>query len=133
SPEKFDRSKAKVILIGKKLAEADIFPTLDSVYRDLSAPLYASVAIVDGTAKDALNIEEPYSLLTSDFYSELLLTASDAGIIKNENIQEICPIILSEGKDISIPFMEIMDDGKKAKIKGGSLFNDGKFTSSLSL
>lgn len=133
SPEKFDRSKAKVILIGKDLAESGIFPTLDSVYRDLRAPLYASVAIVDGTAKDALEVEDTYSLLTSEFYSELLKTASNAGIIKDDNIQEICPVILSDGKDIAISQIALMDNGKRAKITGSTLFNGDKSSGELSL
>ncbi|MEJ8777915.1 Ger(x)C family spore germination protein [Pseudogracilibacillus sp. ICA-222130] len=133
SPEKFDRSKAKVIIIGKDLAEKGIFPALDSVYRDLRAPLYASVAIVEGTAKDALEVEDTYSLLTSDFYSQLLTTATEAGIIKDDNIQEICPIILSDGKDIIIPRITLLEDGKRAKISGSILLNGDKWNGKLNL
>src|SRR5699024_9952650 len=58
APETFDRSKAKVLLIGEDLAKSGMFPTLDSVYRDLRAPLSAKLAIVEGEAKDALEITE---------------------------------------------------------------------------
>src|SRR5699024_1722936 len=92
-----------------------------------------SVAIVDGTAKDALEVEDTYSLLTSEFYSELLKTASNAGIIKDDNIQEICPVILSDGKDIAIPQIALMDNGKRAKITGSTLFNGDKSSGELSL
>src|SRR5699024_3112234 len=97
------------------------------------ATLYASVAIVDGTAKDALEVEDTYSLLTSEFYSELLKTASNAGIIKDDNIQEICLVILSDGKDIAIPQIALMDNGKRAKITGSTLFNGDKSSGELSL
>src|SRR5699024_3486273 len=58
SPETFDRSKTKVLLMGEDLAKDGIFPTLDSTYRDLRAPLSAKIAIVEGTAKDALEITQ---------------------------------------------------------------------------
>src|SRR5690625_542902 len=52
--QKFDRSKARVLLIGKKLAEHGIFPSLDSMYRDPRGPLGASVAIVSDRAESGL-------------------------------------------------------------------------------
>src|SRR5690625_4959517 len=56
--QKFDRSKARILLIGGKLAKKGIFPTLDTMYRDPRGPLGASVAIVSDRAEDGLNIKE---------------------------------------------------------------------------
>src|SRR5690606_38956735 len=74
-PEKFDRSKAKVVLFGERLASEGIFPTLDSIYRDLRGPLNATVAVFDGQAKDGLSVKTGESMLVSDVYAELLDSA----------------------------------------------------------
>ncbi|RST71251.1 Ger(x)C family spore germination protein [Siminovitchia acidinfaciens] len=133
-PEKFDMSKAKVILFGEELAAHGVFPVLDSTYRDLRGPLNAKVAIVDGKAKDALNFKEEDSILISQFFAELLRSAERGGITKNENVQAICPIILSEGKDVVLPYIGLSDQKEEAvKVEGLALFNDDKFTGRLGL
>lgn len=130
-PQKFDRSKARTVLLGKELATAGIFPTLDSLYRDLRGPLNARVAIIDGTAREALNIKRDYSFLISEFYFDFFQGAEESGLIKNENVQSICPFILSEGKDIVLPYVNIENDGKEARLKGLALFSDDKMTGQL--
>src|SRR5690625_5065637 len=82
--QKFDRSKANVIVFGKDLAEEGIFSTLDSIYRDLRGPLNANIAIYDGEAEEALNIKSEQAPMVSDIYRELLKSADRAGITKNE-------------------------------------------------
>ena len=131
-PEKFDRSKAKVIFLGKQLASHGIFPTLDSIYRDLRGPLNATLAVFDGKAKDALSAKTGESMLVSDVYSELLDSAEDAGITKNENVQSACPIILSEGKDLVLPYVSLKQD-KLPNVKGLALFNGDRFTGTLNI
>ncbi|HLR42288.1 MAG TPA: Ger(x)C family spore germination protein [Pseudogracilibacillus sp.] len=133
SPETFDRSKAKVLLIGEDLAKKGMFPTLDSVYRDLRAPLSATIAVVEGTAKDALEITEKYSLLTSDFYADLIDTSDQAGLIKSEDLQSICPVILEEGKDIALPAIALNEKKSGAKLNGLSLFSGDELTGELDL
>ncbi|VEF48289.1 germination protein, Ger(x)C family [Bacillus freudenreichii] len=133
-PEKFDMSKAKVILFGEELAAHGIFPVLDSTYRDLRGPLNAKVAIVGGNAKEALNAREEDTILISEFYSELLHSAEQGGITKNENVQAICPIMLSDGKDVVLPYIGLSDQEEEAvKVEGLALFNDDKFTGRLGL
>src|SRR5699024_8473110 len=85
--QKFDRSKARVIVFGKELAEEGIFSTLDSIYRDLRAPLNANIAVYDGEAEEALNIKSEQAPMVNDIYAELLKSADSAGITKNENVQ----------------------------------------------
>ncbi len=132
-PEKFDRSKAKVILLGENLATNGIYSTLDSIYRDLRGPLNASVAVVKGTAKDALNIKENYSRPVSDFYSELLTSAGGSGLTKNENVQSICPIMLSDLKDIAVPYIRVTEDSNMAIVDGMALFSGDKMTGKLNI
>ena len=132
-PEKFDRSKARVIFFGKEIAEEGIFSTLDSVYRDLRGALYAKVAIFEGEAKDALSVNSGQSILISDLYAQLLDSAEKSGITKNENVQEICPIILSEGQDIVLPYIGLKEGSEEPVIKGLALFTDDKMTGSLNI
>lgn len=131
--EKFDRSKARVILFGEQLASQGIFPTLDSLYRDLRGPLNATVAIIDGTAKDALSAKLDEPILISDLYVELLDSAEHQGLTKKENVQTACPIILSEGTDLVLPYVGLEEEEKTAKVKGLALFNGDQLTGKLGI
>ncbi len=131
-PEKFDRSKAKVILLGERLASQGIFSTLDSIYRDLRDPLNATLAIFDGNAKDGLSVKTGNSMLVSDVYSELLDSAEKGGVTKNENVQTACPIILSKGKDLVLPYVGLRDE-KEVIVKGLALFHGDRLTGQLNI
>lgn len=132
-PEKFDRSKTRLIFFGEDLAKKGVFPILDSVYRDLNGSLNAKVAIFEGKAKEALSVHVDQSLLTSDMYAELLDSAQKAGITKNDNVQNVCPVILTEGKDIILPYVDWKEDTKEAVVKGVALFVDDKMTGTLNI
>lgn len=129
--QKFDRSKARVIVFGKELAEDGIFSTLDSVYRDLRGPLNANVVIYDGEAEDALHIKSEQAPMVSDIYAELLESAEQAGITKNENVQLACPAILAEGKDIALPYLSYDEEQNEATVKGLAMFKQDKMTGTL--
>lgn len=129
--QKFDRSKARVLVFGKELAEDGIFSTLDSVYRDLRGPLNANIAIYDGEAEDALHIKSEQAPLVSDIYAELLESAEQAGITKNENVQMACPVMLADGKDVTLPYLSVDEDQNEATIQGLALFKNDKMTGTL--
>lgn len=131
--EKFDRSKARVIIFGTDLAEEGIFSTLDSVYRDLRGPLHANVVIFNGEAEDALNIKSDQAAITSDLYGDLLESADKAGITKNKSVQHACPIILGEGKDLVLPYLSIDEPKNEVVVEGVSLFNKDKMVGSLNI
>lgn len=132
-PEKFDRSKTRVIFFGKELAKEGIFSTLDSVYRGLRGPLNAKVAIFDGKAMDAMAVNTGQSILTSELYAQLLDSAEKAGITKNETVQEVCPVILTKGKDIILPYIGWKEKTKEAVVQGVALFTDDKMTGTLNV
>ncbi|RWR11646.1 Ger(x)C family spore germination protein [Siminovitchia fortis] len=131
--EKFDRSKTKVILLGERMASQGIFSTLDSIYRDLRGPLIAKMAVFDGKAKDALSVKTDDSMLVSDVYSELLDSAEEQGITKNENVQTACPIILSKGKDLVLPYISLQREKNVPKVEGLALFNGDRVTGKLNI
>lgn len=132
-PEKFDRSKARVILIGDELAKDGILATLDSVYRDLRGPLIASIAVVKGTAEDASKIKVSHSRLVSDFYSDLLNNAEESGIIMSHTVQSIRPTLLSVGEDIVLPYIHLKQKKNIAELGGSALFYKDKMTGTLDL
>lgn len=132
-PEKFDRSIARVILFGESLASEGIFSTLDSVYRDLRGPLNAKVAIFDGEAEDALSIKSDQAPMVSAIYAELLESAGKAGITKNETVQIACPIMLSEGKDLVLPYVSLNKAKDEAVVNGTALFFHDKMTGTLGI
>lgn len=131
--EKFDRSKARVIIFGTDLAEEGIFSTLDSVYRDLRGPLHANVVIFNGEAEDALNIKSDQAAITSDLYDDLLESADKAGITKNKSVQHACPIILGEGKDLVLPYLSIDEPKDEVVVEGVALFHKDKMVGSLNI
>src|SRR5699024_8735592 len=131
--QKFDRSKARVIVFGKELAEEGIFSTLDSIYRDLRGPLDANIAVYDGEAEEALNINSEQAPMVSDIYVELLKSADTAGITKNKSDQIACPAILSTGKDIVLSYVGLDENTNEASIKGVALFFHDKMTGTLNV
>lgn len=128
--QRFDRSKAQILLIGKKLAKHGIFKTLDSMYRDPRGPLNASVAVVDERAEEGLKVKKDQSFFKSEFYFGLLNSAEEDGIIKRQNVQSICPVLLSGRKDIMLPYIKVIGD-KDAFIEGLALFSGDKMTGNL--
>src|SRR5699024_5022541 len=132
APENFDRSKAKIILLGETLAKKGVFTTLDAIYRDLRGPLHAGIAIVSETAEDALTVDKKYNMLISDYYLNLLHSAGNVGLTEAQNVQDICPIILTDGEDVAIPYIKVNKDKKEAKVEGIALFMDDQMTGMLS-
>lgn len=131
-PERFDRSKARVIFFGEELAEKGIFSALDSIYRDLRGPLNANVAIFAGKAQEAISVNKEEAILTSEQYAELMDSAEESGIIKNYSVQAACPLILSQGSDLVLPYLSI-DDQENPSIEGLALFHDDQMTGTLDM
>lgn len=104
---------------------------LDAIYRDLRGPLNAVMAVVDRTAEEALTRKMDYEMLISEFYLDLLESASNVGLTKAENIQDICPFILTAGEDVAVPYVKVEDDGRVADVIGLALFTDDKMTGTL--
>lgn len=129
--QKFDRSKARVILLGKKLAEQGIFSVLDAIYRDPKGALGAVVAIVEETAEDGMKKGDFQSFLPSEYYFDLLKTAEESGIIIRENVQSICPVLLGGRKDIVLPLIKIGEGENKVNLDGMALFSGDKMTGTI--
>jgi spore germination protein KC len=129
--QKFDRSKARVLLLGKKLAENGIFSTLDAIYRDPKGALGASVVIVEETAEEGLYTQNNQKVLPSEFYYDILKTGEESGIIIRENIQSISPKMLSGRKDMVLPLIKIQEGKNNINLDGLALFSGEKMTGEL--
>lgn len=131
--QRFDRSKARILLLGEDLARDGIYAALDSMYRDPRGPLSALVAVVSGRAEQGLTMENQQSFFVSEFYYNLLKSSEESGIIVCENIQSICPVILSRRKDIALPFISAEHETNEINISGLALFTGEKMTGTLNL
>lgn len=131
--QRFDRSKARILLLGEGLARDGIYAALDSMYRDPRGPLSALVAVVSGRAEQGLTMENQQSFFVSEFYYNLLKSSEESGIIVCENIQSICPVILSRRKDIALPFISAEHETNEINISGLALFTGEKMTGTLNL
>jgi len=122
--KKIDSSKLQVLLLGEKLAKKEFYLTLDIFYRDPKSALNAKLAVVEGKGEDIINLRSGSDLLVGQYISDLLSSAEDATMSKNNNLQSIGTIILDPGQDITIPIIKHVNH-KSAKVMGAALF-DGK-------
>ncbi|MEH7123212.1 Ger(x)C family spore germination protein [Bacillus sp. JJ1773] len=129
--KKIDASKLQVLLVGEKLARKEFYSTLDVFYRDPKSALNAKVAVVKGKAKEVIKLGSETDLLVGEYLSDLLTSAEEATMLKNNDIQSIGTIILDPGQDITVPVIHRIDH-KTAKVMGAALF-DGKNYSGMDL
>ncbi|GAE25704.1 hypothetical protein JCM9140_1712 [Halalkalibacter wakoensis JCM 9140] len=120
-----DSSKIRVLLVEKVLAEEDLYAMLDLYYRDPRAPLNAKIAITEGKAHEALNIDIENHPLISDYYSKLIEGAETRSIIPKMNIQYICPLMVDPGRDFMLPIISLTSSNgmSVSSISGVALFH----------
>ncbi|KZE64273.1 hypothetical protein AWM68_14380 [Fictibacillus phosphorivorans] len=131
--EKFDSSKNRVTLIGIDLAKQGVYSALDSFYRDYKGALGANVAVIDGNAKEALKMIPQDTPINIEYFSNLFKSSAKDGLIKNQNIQNICTIMFSEGEDFLLPYLKVIPKEKRAKIVGMAMFNKDKMVGTLTV
>ncbi|WNS77495.1 Ger(x)C family spore germination protein [Bacillus sp. DTU_2020_1000418_1_SI_GHA_SEK_038] len=129
--KKIESSKLQVLLVGEELARKEFYSTLDVFYRDPKNALNAKVALVKGKAKEVLKLGSETDLFIGEYLSDLLSSAEEATMLKNNDIQSIGTIILDPGQDITIPIIHRIDH-KTAKVMGTAMF-DGKKYSGMDL
>lgn len=125
--KKIEASKLQVLLVGEELARKVFYSTLDVFYRDPKSALNAKVALVKGKAKEVIKLGSETDLLIGEYLSDLLSSAEDATMLKNNDIQSIGTIILDPGQDITIPIIHRVDT-KTAKVIGVALFDGKNYT-----
>ncbi|WP_100398678.1 Ger(x)C family spore germination protein [Bacillus sp. FJAT-44742] len=106
-PEQVDDSKLRILLLGERAVEEDIFPYLDRFYRDPQSALDARVAVVKDKAQEALFFTNEHKPETPDYISELMESGEVTTLIPKLNIQFICPLLFDEGQDLLLPGLRI--------------------------
>ncbi|EIT87101.1 spore germination protein [Fictibacillus macauensis ZFHKF-1] len=130
--QNFDPSKNRVFLFGEKLARQDMYASLDVIYRDPKGAVNAMVAVVKGTAKDALSIKSEDSPLLSVYYPQLLRSSSEIGLFKITTVQSICASMFDPGIDFVMPYIKPnMKTKDRTNVIGTALFHKTKMTGTL--
>lgn len=125
-----DTSKNKLILFGERMAAADIYPSLDVIWRDPRNSLGATLVVVEGEALDLLNIKPKHETNVSEYIQDALTSAEENSIIPNETLQTLASEMLDPGEDIVLPYLK-MNDKKSAVVIGLALMNERKYSGNL--
>ncbi len=131
-----DSSQLRVLLVHDDLASLDLYSMLDLFYRDPRAPLNAKIVISESLASELVNLKVEGRPLVSKYLEELIQGAEIDTLVPEVNIQNICPIMLDEGKDIILPLISVDKSEKQeqfARIIGNGLFNGKRKTGELNL
>ncbi|WP_100334078.1 Ger(x)C family spore germination protein [Bacillus alkalisoli] len=125
-PGHIEISKLKVFLLGPSVAQTDVYPFLDSMYRDPLSALNAKIAVVDGTAKDYIMLYPKNKPRISIYITELLNSAEEHSYVPVQTIEYICPIMFDEGQDFIVPYLKLDKASQEISVSGTALFNDKK-------
>lgn len=124
----FDASKARVFLLGEELAKQDIFPILDVLYRDPKNNLNAKLAMVKGTAEDALRLRVNQEPRISGYINGILDSQMMNTEAPSENLQLICAELLEDGEDFALSALEVDQDAGLINYVGMALFSGQKYS-----
>lgn len=113
-------SKLRVILIGEELAKQGIYPILDVFYRDPKSALNARIAVVEGSAHDAINLKLTGTSLVGEYFYDLVRSAEQRTIVPKVNLQLVCSSMLDPGQDFAAPY--ISKNNEHPSIAGAALF-----------
>jgi len=128
-PGIYSSSKRRVLLIGEALARQGVYPYFDLLYRDPAGALNAKIAVVEGTAHDAINNEKLGSKLIGEYFSKLIQGMERKTLIPTVNLRLILPSMLIQGNDFTVPY--ISKSQTNPAIIGIALFNNDKMTATL--
>nr|WP_280635591.1 Ger(x)C family spore germination protein [Bacillus sp. 165] len=120
-------NKARVILLGEKLAENNIYPILDILYRDPKNSLGAKLIIAKGKAGNILKLQSVNDTLIAEELLEIIESGEEATNTPKETVQSICPVMLDPGQDFALPYMYITKNNE-VELSAIALFHNQKFT-----
>lgn len=124
----FDASKNRVFLLGEELARQDILPILDVLYRDPKNNLNAKLAMVMGTAEEALRLRVDQEPRISGYINGVLDSQMMNTEAPAENLQLIRAELFEEGEDFALPALEVDQDEGLINYIGMALFSGQKYS-----
>ncbi|WP_432402630.1 Ger(x)C family spore germination protein [Wukongibacter sp. M2B1] len=129
TPDNVDPSKNTMVLIGKELANEDIYDILDVFYRNPKSALNARLVISEEKASVIIQKSLRDDKIPSEFLSHLLLNAEQTTSVVKEDLQSTCTLIFDEGKDLTLPLLGL--EGSEVEIKGLAMFHGKRMTGKL--
>ncbi|AIF45242.1 Ger(x)C family spore germination protein [Virgibacillus sp. SK37] len=124
----FAEGKARMILLNEDLAKIDIYPFLDSFYRDPRSPLGAKLAVVKGSVEKIYRIQQKEQTLIIEYIEELLDNEERNGTIPKQSIQMIGTQLFDEGRDFGLPLLHYDEENEGVELDGLALFNKRSYT-----
>ncbi|MEC2158721.1 Ger(x)C family spore germination protein [Virgibacillus halodenitrificans] len=124
----FAEGKARMILLSEDLAKIDIYPFLDSFYRDPRSPLGAKLGVVKGSVEEIYRIQQKEQTLIIEYIEELLDNEERNGTIPKQSIQTVCTQLFDEGRDFGLPLLRYDEENEGVELDGLALFNKRSYT-----
>jgi Ger(x)C family germination protein len=125
----YSSSKRRIIIIGEDMARQGIYPYFDLLYRDPTTALNAKIAVVEGTAQEAINTENHGTKLIGEFFAKLIQGMERKTIVPKVDLQLIHPSMLIQGNDFTVPYISKTETNPT--ISGIALFHNDKMTGTL--
>ncbi|MGG5737381.1 Ger(x)C family spore germination protein [Bacillus cereus group sp. IBL03679] len=121
-----DITKANAILIGDKVAKADIYHILDFFYRNSTSNFGSYLALIRGRAVDFLKSETKGEVSIGSGVNRIISSAEKSGSLPKTNLKSILTQITNPNKDFLLPYLE--QTNSEIKILGTALFHNRKYS-----
>ncbi|KJD44391.1 Ger(x)C family spore germination protein [Paenibacillus terrae] len=122
--------KYGVTLYGTSLAQKDLYPYLDVLYREPDHPTsHVKVAIVEGSAGELMNKKSVGSLLIGEFITKKIRSLEEMCVFPEVTLETLLPPMLDPGQDFVLPYLS--KDGEDIVARGIALFHGQRFTGTL--
>ncbi|TCZ80958.1 Ger(x)C family spore germination protein [Paenibacillus albiflavus] len=120
----------RIILIGEELAKQDIYPILETFYRDPKSALNARIGVTKGTAANILSLKKVGNVLIGEEIDELIKSREETTTVPKVTLENIYSVMLDPGEDFVLPYL--IEEGGRVKVARIALFHDNKLTGQLS-
>jgi len=121
--------KNRIILIGEELAKQDIYPILETFYRDPKSALNARIGVAKGTAADMLSLKKVGNVLIVEEIDELIKSREETTTVPKVTLEKIYPVMLDTGEDFVLPYLT--EEGARVNVSRSALFHDHQLTGML--
>lgn len=121
--------KNRILLIGEELAKQDIYPILETFYRDPKSALNTRIGVAKGRAGDILSLKKVGNVLVIEELDELIKSKEETTTVPKVTLQKIYPVMLDPGEDFVLPYL--MEKGGRVGVSQSAMFHDHEFTGTL--
>jgi spore germination protein len=121
----------RVIVLGKELVNQGILHISETLTKDPSISDLSYLSIVEGEARDLLNLKDPHIPDISIHLYRLIEQNTKDELMPSATLQEVLHRYYTEGRD---PFMPILKkiDNKEVKFTGVGIFKDDRLVGEIS-